>query len=322
MRARPAALLLALLALASSWAAAAPALLLPPQGPDVPAATAPVATVAAFTNEVYSGTEGVRSAVITVPSVSWNRVVVVFSGQPGGDPWDRFFGVGIGGAEVLRGTTPRTDFTVRKDVTEFAGLLPAGGAATVQVFYGSYEGAPSVSVRLEFYDDPSAALVAPPADHVVRPFAWRYFGGHGSTILQPTAFPADPPSSASVELFLTGHGEAEFWFQHGLPVPRLFTVYVDNASIGTVRALPYAYAFLGFRGGSIYNDVVHKAMWWSAHQALDVAGVHTGVGEIPPFRAEVPAEYLPLLTGARDVKVVQTGQTGYWITSLNFVLNE
>lgn len=299
-----------------------PALLVPDEGPQAPPASSPVATVVAFENEVYSFTEGVRTRSVVVPSVPWNRVVLTFHGMPGGDPWDRFFGVGIGGAEVLRGTTPRADFTISKDVTEYASLLPPGGTADVNLFYGSYVGAPSITVTLDFYDDASAALVRAPADHVVRPFAWSYFGGNGATLARDAAFPAAAPASATVELSLSGHGEAEFWYQYGAPVPRTFHLYVDGVEIGQAKAMPYVYALLGFSGGTIWNDVVHPLVWWTAPRVLDEAGVHVGIGEIPPYRAEVPTEYLHLLTGEKEVKVVQEGQTGYWITGVNFLLHD
>lgn len=317
----PALLLASLLLLPLAWSGS-PALLLPDDGPQAPAPLTPVASVTAFDNEVYSYTEGVRTRSVLVPDVAYNRVVLTFHGDPGGDPWDRFFGVGIGGAEVLRGTTPRADFTITKDVTEYASLLPPGGSADVNLFYGTYVGAPRLTVRLDFYSDPSAALVRAPADQVVRPFAWRYFGGNGATLATTAAFPAAAPSSATVELSLSGHGEAEFWYQYGAPVPRTFHVYVDGVEVGQAKAMPYVYALLGFSGGTIWNDVVHPAMWWTGQRALDEAGVHGGVGEIPPYRAEIPAEYLPLLAGAKEVKVVQEGNTGYWITGLNFLLHE
>lgn len=309
-----------LLVLPLAWSAG-PAVLLPDQGPQAPAPLTPVASVTAFDHEVYSYTEGVRTHAIAVPAAPWNRVVLTFHGMPGGDPWDRFFGVGIEGAEVLRGTTPRADFTVSKDVTEHASLLPPGGSSNVSLFYGTYVGAPSITVTLDFYDDPSAALVRAPADHVVRPFAWRYFGGNGATLAGTASFPAATPASATVELYLSGHGDAEFWYQYGTPVPRTFHVFVDGVEIGQAKAMPYVYALVGVEGGTIWNDVVHPAVWWTAQRGLDEAGVHGGVGEIPPYRAEVPAEFLPLLTGDKEVKVVQQGLTGYWITGLDFLVH-
>lgn len=314
-------LVLPLLLVPLAWSAS-PAILLPDQGPQAPAPLTPVASVTAFDNEVYSYAEGVRTRTITVPDVAWNRVVLTFHGMPGGDPWDRFFGVGIAGAEVLRGTTPRADFTLTKDVTEYASLLPPGGSADVNLFYGTYVGAPSITVRLDFYDDPSAALVRAPADHVVRPFAWRYFGGNGAVLAGTATFPEAPPASATVELSLSGHGEAEFWYQYGTPIPRTFHIYVDGVEIGQAKAMPYVYALLGFSGGAIWNDVVHAALWWTAPRALDEAGIHGGIGEIPPYRAEIPADFLPLLTGAKEVRIVQEGNTGYWITGLAFLLHE
>lgn len=321
-RATSVAPLLSVLLLLAPTAWGEPALLLPDQGPQAPAPLFPVATVVAFDNETYSYTEGVRTATIAVPGVAWNRVVLTFHGDPGGDPWDRFFGVGIGGAEVMRGTTPRADFTVTEDVTEHASLLPPGGTAQVQLFYGTYVGAPRLGVKLDFYDDPSAALVRAPADAVVRPFAWSYFGGHGSAIARNATFPAAAPAAATVELFITGHGGAEFWYQDGLPVPRTFAIHVDGVLVGQAKSMPYVYALLGFSGGTVWNSYVHPLMWWTGQRALNEAGVHTGVGEIPPYRAEIAPEHLHLLTGEREVKLVQHGQSGYWIASVNVLLHE
>jgi hypothetical protein len=300
------------------------------EGPDIPAVTKYIPVVA-FDHEVFSCTEALRHSVVTVPA-GYDRVVLEFTYQARTDPWDRLFSVSIDGAEVLRGTTPRTEFTVNKDVTEFGTLLPPGGTADIGLSVGTYVGEVNATVRLLFYaDEPTAALVRPPASQVIAPFLLRGLDGEGQRLTAPdVAFPASAPAGADVELTLTGHGAEEFWYRAN-PMPRAFDVVVDGTVIATATPLPYVYALLGFGntnantpcagpGNAITGDTLHPVMWWGAQRALDLAGVHLGVGEIPPYRATVDAADLALLSGARTVEVVQHGGTAHWVTSLSFLL--
>lgn len=288
----------------------------------------------AFEDEVFSCTESTRHSTIAVPS-AYQRVVVEFSYESRTDPWDRLFGVTVGGAEVLRGTTPRTDFTVTKDITEFAAAMPAGGVADIGLAVGSYVGEVSASVRLHFYSaEPTAALVRPPAGHVIAPFALASLNGDGHRLAaEGVAFPAVAPAAASVEVTLSGHGSEEFWFGDTSPETRSFDVLVDGVVVTTATAMPYTYALLGFGnanantacvgpGTSPTGDAVHPLMWWTAQRALDAAGVHAGVGEIPPYRATLDSAALALLAGDRTVEVVQRGGGARWITSLTFLLDD
>lgn len=299
-------------------------------GPDVPTAGEPV-VVTAFTDEVFSCTESIRHATVAVPAV-YDRVVIEFSYEARTDPWDRLFGVTVGGAEVLRGTTPRADFTLTKDITEYASVLPAGDVTDVGLAVGSYVGEVAASVRLFFYaDEATAPLVAAPAAAVVAPFALASLGGNGQRLTAVAHFPAAPPAAATVEVTLSGHGSEEFWYQGTNPVPRSFDVVVDGTVIGTATAMPYVYALLGFGnanantacvgpGTSTTGDTVHPVVWWTAPRVLDAAGVHGGIGEIPPYRASVDANHLSLLAGDRTVEVVQRGGAGRWVTSLSLLL--
>lgn len=302
--------------------AGASPLLVPVQGDaDVPAATTPVATVHAFVDERFAFTEGVRTRTIELPT-GWDRVVLTFSSRPDRDPWDRLFSVGIGGANVLQGTTPRAAFTLAKDVTEYAALLPPGGTTTVQLYMGTYVGALLGSVRLDFYaDEPAPALVAPSRASVEPIAAWAYLAG-GSRVGRDVAFGADAPARVTLELRTSGHGgEGEFWYASAPPRVATFRVLVDGVEVGHATAMPYVYALVGFDGGSIFNDRVHPAMWWTAQQAADAAGVHTGVGEVPAYRADVGSEMLPLFTGARRVELVQDTGGGNWVTSLHVLVD-
>ncbi|HUR68751.1 MAG TPA: hypothetical protein VM370_05845 [Candidatus Thermoplasmatota archaeon] len=342
--------ILAALVLTLPLAAAAP-LLVPQQGdPDLPAVTAPVASVQVFLDERFSFTEGYRTRSMSVPDVEYDRVVLTFQSRPQGDPWDRLTGVAIGGVacpaaepsdtrlagnaatctgvsggvEVLKATTPRADFTLTKDITEYASLLPRGGAQDVSLFLGTWVGAILASVRIDFYvDEPTAALVAPPADAVVAAQRWAYVGGTGSESHTIAHFPAVAAATAHVEVRTSGHGaDGEFWYLNAASAHPVFHVLVDGAEVGLIVPPPYTYALVGFGTGSVVADtVVNPGMWWTQQRAADVAGVHTGVGEIPAYRAEVDAALLPLLTGDRDVAFVVESGGGTWVTSVDLLLN-
>ncbi len=322
-RALAAALLAAALAVPAQAAPGAPQ----SPDPDVPPRTAPVAVVTAFRNEVYRDTEGVRTKKVTMPRLpkgrkAWDRIVVSFTGKPDGDPWDRLFGVAVNGAEVLRGTTPRTTFTVRKDVTELAALFPSGAKRSVSMNSGAYQGGQLYTVSFEFYlDEPTAPLYHRAAT-VVPGFAFASIDGDGKSKAVRLGFPKAAPKAAYVDLTLSGHTQTgEFWYLPtggNSPVPREFHVLVDGTEVGAVTAMPYVYALVGFDGST--GNTLHPVMWWTGQQALDQAGVHTGTGEIPPYRIEVPADLLRLFTGRRKVEVVQRNGGPHWVTSLRIVI--
>ena len=92
---------------------------------------------------------------------------------------------------------------------------------------------------------------------------------------------------------------------------------VDGTEVATARAMPYLYALLGFENG---NSTLHPPMWWTAQQAMDKAGVHTGVGEIPSYRATLPVDVVAKLTGNHAIEVTLDGK-GLWITSLAFLVS-
>jgi hypothetical protein len=285
----------------------------PEVGPDVPTTPFPVATVVVFDNEQYAWTAGERARTIDVPT-GWNRVVMTYNERPEGDPWDRLFVVLFERVEVLRGTTPRTNFTVEKDMTRYASLLPQGGQADVTIDTSSWEIGPQyVTLTLSFYDDITGVLVEPAWDHAVSAYANRGLC-QNSVISVPVEFPV-ASSKGTLEFFATGHGaeEEQFFSRH-------FDILVDGEPLTSVYVFPYTYAILGFYGG---NDAQHPVMWWTGQRALDIAGVHTGPGEIPPYRLQLSAEQLAMLSGASTVEVrAKEVYSCLWITSLSFLLDE
>lgn len=331
------ALALAFLALAPLAAGApgllVPAALAPEEGPTLPGVTG-ATLVTVYEDDRWSYDGGVHQHVLRVPQGEWSRVVLAFTVEPAGDPWDRLFGVALDGVEVLRGTTPRVAMTVRQDVTRYASLLPAGAEVPVQTTLSTYVGALLATLQVEFYRDgePTAALVESAYDRVVPAFLWSGHCADGNRLARAVAFPHEAPTRAVLELTTTGHGgqvfipppgppdswSEEFWYAHS-PTPRVFRVAVDGVEVGTAVAMPYVYALAGFnnQGGGSQN----QAVWWTAQRALNLAGVHTGAGEIPAYRAELPAAALPLLSGARTVELSAENGACVWISSVTFLLD-
>jgi hypothetical protein len=284
-------------------------------------------TVTAIADERWSYTAGDRTRTIEVPvppaqpgePLAWDRIIVTYRSWPEGDPWDRTFSVKVDDVEVLRGTTPRADFTVRRDITEYASLLPPGEQVTISAGLDSWVGALHASVSLEFAED---TPVIHPASQLAIVGPRGALGGNGSNIERQVLFPDDAPDRATIDVYLSGHAAGgEFWWMHGGPPD--FLVYADGTQIATLTAMPYVYALAGIGEG---NGTVNRALWWTAQQATDQAGIHHGSGEIPPYRAELGAADLALLRGARTIKVVEEGRQvlaagEYWPISVQFLLD-
>lgn len=306
---------LLLLLLVAPLAGASP-FLVPQQGDaDTSATGTLVASVSPFVDERFAWTEGHRDRVATVPDVAYDRVVLVWSSWQDRDPWDRRFGVSLGGVEVLRGTTPRAAFEVEKDVTEFASLMAPGEDVLVGVHLGSWVGGGILAtVRLEFYVD---ALVQPAAFDAIHPVArWAYLTG-GASAGADVTFGASAPSRVALHFVTSGHGQdGEFWWMRTPPAVASFRILVDGEEVARGTAMPYVYALIGFSPSYVTDNVVHPVMWWSAFQVADRAGAHVGVGEVPAYRAEIDAAQLYLFTGARRVEVVQDTGAGSWVTSV------
>jgi hypothetical protein len=320
----------ALLSLLAPAAHAAPPVMTPyVQGPDVEPTSAPDASVTVLDKAAFSF--GLKPPTLSrtvarrlpAPATQWDRVILELTDVPSADePWDRVFSVVVGSVELLRGTTPRAAMTVRKDVTEYLPLLGRGGVARFTTSVGTYVGSHAVSVRLDFYA--GEQRITAPATQVVGAFATAGIEPEHADVRRRTAFaktrfPATAPASATVELTTSGHLQGgEFWYlpDRGSTTPPVLHLLVDGTEVATAYAAPYVYALVGFNG---QNGTAHPLLWWTGQKALDGLGVHTGVGEIPPYRAALPASSLALLTGSRRVEVTVDGK-GLWITSVTFLL--
>lgn len=305
-----------------------PATLLPHiAGPDRAPSTTAVATMTVFNKTPFffagKGAALERTVKVTVPKVAWRRAVLEFTDTPSADePWDRVFAFSISGVEVLRGTTPRADMTVRKDITEYASLLRPGTKVPFTTSIGTYVGSHRVTARIAFYNE---APQAPAYKQVVPAFKTVGIEPQHEERARHSAkgvarFAKTKPNAAVVELTTSGHlPEGEFWYlpPDGSITPPVLHLRLDGVEVATARAMPYVYALLGFEGA---NQSLHPPMWWTAQQVLDQAGVHTGVGEIPSYRATLPTDVVAKLAGTRKVEVAVDGK-GLWITSVAFLLS-
>lgn len=333
------ALLLALLATAGLASALVPApgavhpapVALPQEGPDAPVLTPPDVVLTVFEDEYWQDTEGPRTRVIVPPAppnAFWGRILLEYRQWPNvnpaeQDPWDRLCSAAIAGVEVLRCTTPRTDFTLVRDVTFYKRLMLPGVPTPVTVTTGSYSqpeyyvGGQHVRLKLLFYDadEPTGEALSGAAIRGVP--VWYHQGTCADgRVLERTVDFGQGTAGGTIELYFSGHGQDEFWWETARqPV---FHLSVDGTEVAQVLPLPYVYAFQGYYGGA-YTQ--HPLMWWTAQRALDLAGVHTGVGELPPYRASILPQDLPLFRGVHTVRLVGEGGACSWPASVAVLLS-
>ena len=301
------------------------------EGPDRAPTTKPVATVHAMRNTQFyfrdKDAQLTRTVKVRMPKAknkqAWDRILMTFTDRPSDDePWDRVFSVAANGVELIRGTTPRADMTVVKDVTEYATVLRQGAVVAITVHVGTYVGSHGVDVRFDFHQGEEQVIA--PASAVLPAFTTAYVEPDHEEVQRHTAkgrvrFPTRAPEKAIVELTTSGHLQGgEFWYlpDRGSTTPPVFRLLVDGTEIATAHGLPYVYALAGFTGS---NKSTHPLVWWTAQQQADKAGVHSGTGEIPPYRAELTGDALALLRGARTVELTVEGK-GLWISSVSFLL--
>lgn len=291
-------------------------LMVPNDGPDVPGAWYRVAEVSAISAHRHTGADRYEQEV-AVPADGWSRVLMVVHSWPDQEPWDRTLMVGVNGTELWHGTTPRTDFTVTEDVTEYSTLFRHGNITAWSFLESWVCCGIFVDVTFEFWDD--LAVPKQPFDHVQPVLTRQGLHGPGSYVWGNVTLDA-APATAILEVFTSGHtADGEFWYQNlenDQDGPPRFTVYLDGTVVGTVIAAPYVYALIGLDGEA--GHAVNKA-WWTAPGALDVVGVHLGVGEIPAYRLSLPLDVASGLKGDHTFIIVKDTHGGYWPTSMNLL---
>lgn len=144
-----------------------------------------------------------------------------------GAQYDRTFGVWLGGAEILRGSTaePRPGgvaWSVSKDVTRYAALLAAGNA-TLAVYLGNliddtYNGVyhANLTLHLYFHTEPQqqqqADLIVPISRSLPLNDG-QWFAIQNATDVQSKKL-AIPSNTyrAVLEVFVSFHSDDEFWY--------------------------------------------------------------------------------------------------------------
>ncbi|KAJ1282078.1 hypothetical protein BS78_03G022500 [Paspalum vaginatum] len=195
------------------------------------------------------------------PRAALSLAVLEWRAECRGVQYDRIFGVWLGGAELLRGSTaePRPGgvaWSVSKDVTRYAPLL-ASGNATLAVYLGNliddtYNGVYHANLTLHLYfrragrsTPPSAADAIVPVSRSLPLNDGLWFVVQNTTDVQSTrlAVPANA-YRAVLEVYVSSHYADEFWYmntpeQNG-PF-REVTVRLDGDVVGAVWPFPVIY---------------------------------------------------------------------------------
>ncbi|MBY8881447.1 peptide-N4-asparagine amidase [Actinacidiphila acidipaludis] len=153
----------------------------------------------------------------------WAKVVLTWSGSVAGRQYDRLAGVWIGGAEVLRTSTPEPDddgitWHVDKDITSFAPLLrgPQPLVADLgNIVNSTYTGVYHMTLTLTYYQADRRHPAPAVADQVL-PLSddsspgW-YSLSPGQSATKSVVFPRNL-THARLEVYARGGGCDEQWF--------------------------------------------------------------------------------------------------------------
>ncbi|SEM28189.1 peptide-N4-asparagine amidase [Streptacidiphilus jiangxiensis] len=154
----------------------------------------------------------------------WNKVVLTWSGSVQGRQYDRLAGVWIGGAEVLRTSTPEPtaqgiSWSLQKDVTEFIPLLRQTQPIAVSlgnVVNSTYTGVYHMKLTLTYYQADHRHPAAHTADQVVPLSAsttdagWTYLNP-GQSSSRTVTLPRNL-THVGMEVYARGGGCDEQWF--------------------------------------------------------------------------------------------------------------
>jgi hypothetical protein len=207
----------------------------------------------------------------------WSKVVLDWNGSVAGRQYDRLAGVWIGGAEVLRTSTPEPDpagisWHVDQDLTAFTPLLRTPQPVVVDlgnIVNSTYTGVYHMTMTVTYYqadrDNPPAATadqVLPVSQSTTAPGWWTL--GKGQSATASLAFPRNL-TSAHLQVYARGGGCEEFWYSNvpddyaaahpdwglcGGGTYREVQVLVDGRLAGTVQPFP-----------AIYTGGISPLMW-------------------------------------------------------------
>ncbi len=179
----------------------------------------------------------------------WTKVVLNWTAKSQGRQYDRLAGLWIGGAEVLRTSTPEPDpsgitWSFDRDITEFAPLLHQAQPFVVDLgntVNDTYTGSYDVTVTVTYYRA-DRAHPAPRQADTVLPLAadaakpgWQDLSDGKNYTAQVTV-PANT-AKLTAEIYARGGGCEEFWW--------------SNVPTALAQANPSA----GLCGGGTYREV-------------------------------------------------------------------
>lgn len=296
---------------------------------ELPSSAATVTSVSVLSDVLIPWGQPSASAAVDFPSGPFSKIEVLLSDRPDNDFYDRLFGVMVDGVELVRGTTPRADWSTTQDVTRYASLLSGHRTATVNLL--SYQGVGHrVSLQFVFHHGPAPAGVA---SSVVSPFSFTYLSptpdkgcpGGNTGDIDPSASPvisASAPftrgagSSATLVLYLTAHNCDEFFYTTVRPSPlRTVHLLIDGVEFTSFQPTPYVYALAGFS-----SKGQNTLLWWNAAQKdRERLGIHDGSGVIPPYSITSPAlNSLP--PGPHTLGIRIDNGSSFWVLSAELLL--
>ena len=298
----------------------------------LPSQAADTITVPVLANTLIAWGQPSVSAPVDFPSGTFSSITVTMSDNPDQDYYDRLFGVLVDGVEVVRGTTPRANWTTTQDVTRYAAVLTGHRTAAVNLL--SYQGIGHyVSLSFTFHRGTPPAGVA---TSIATPFSFEGLAPHpdngcpgGNTgdidpsvhpqISETRSFvkPGGPVASSTLLLYLTAHGCDEFFYTTVRPKPlRTVHVLLDGKQVASFAPTPYTYALIGFSSKS-----ENSLIWWNAAQRnRERLGLHTGVGVIAPYSLS-PAALAALSPGTHTLGITIDNGSSYWVLSAELLFS-
>ncbi|WP_329569754.1 peptide-N4-asparagine amidase [Kitasatospora sp. NBC_01266] len=198
----------------------------------------------------------------------WNKVVLDWSGSVAGRQYDRLAGVWIGGAEVLRTSTPEPDaagisWHVDQDLSSFIPLLRTPQPVVVDLgnlVNSTYTGVYHMTMTVTYYQADRHNPPAATADQVLPVSQSSTAAGwwtltKGQTATSTLSFPRNL-TGAHLQLYARGGGCEEFWYSNvpddyaaahpdyglcGGGTYREVQVLVDGRLAGVVQPFPVIY---------------------------------------------------------------------------------
>ena len=238
--------------------------------PVVPPPTSSCAVVLlhawAFDNEIGQGSASGRYAPPSGCPGPWAMVVLNWSTSVRGVQFDRIGTLNVAGVQIFRTINAEPDpsgisWNVDKDVTEYTPILEGTHTflATMNNYVtGPYTGILFVNATLTFYE-PSSQFPAPPVPSAIVPVTnSTLIAGENSSVVLSSV--PDNVSSATIEIYATGHSCDEFWYTN-VPYSFLYNAYAGpnglcgGTSLREVNvwvdglfagfALPFPYIYTG-----------------------------------------------------------------------------